>query len=87
MEGGKFAIGGSRGARHMTERRTYSDPALVPYVGQIVYFIDNDDLRNRLFVYEVNFEVGRPGTRSVGRNRAITGDFICHAREDIKVRS
>jgi hypothetical protein len=79
LEGGRFAIGGSRGAKHMTERWWYQDPLLIPYVGQIVYFADNDDLRGRISVHEVTFKVGKPGTRGAGRNRSVTGDFICYA--------
>jgi hypothetical protein len=78
LEGGRFAIGGSRGAKHMTSRHIYSDPALVPYVGKIVYFID-DGLKDRIMVHEVTFEVGAPGTRGAGRNRSVTGRFICYA--------
>lgn len=83
LEGGRFVVGGSRGAKRMTERRVYSNPALVPYVGKIVYFIDDDDLKDRLTVYEVTFEMGNPGTRGAGRNRSVTGKFICRVtRED-----
>ena len=83
LDGGRFVVGGSRGAKHMTERRVYQGQALVPYVGQIIYFIDDDDLKDRLTVYEVTFEMGRPGTRGAGRNRSVTGKFICRVtRED-----
>ena len=86
LEGGRFSIGGSRGAKHMTERRTYSDPALVPFVGKIIYFIDDDDWKDRITVYEVTFEMGKPGTRGAGRNRSVTGDFICRAVREEKVK-
>lgn len=86
LEGGRFTIGGSRAAKHMTERRTYLDPALVPYVGQIIYFIDDDDLKNRISVYEVTFEMGQPGTRGAERNRSVTGDFICYAHPETGIR-
>ena len=79
LEGGRFTIGGSRGAKHMTDRRVYADRLLVPYVGKIVYFVDNDDLRNRISVYRVTFKVGKKGTRGAGRNRSVPGDFICYA--------
>lgn len=72
-------IGGSRGAKHMTDRRVWADPLLVPYVGQIVYFVDDDDMKDRLTIYEVTFEMGKPGTRGAGRNRSVTGKFICMA--------
>lgn len=80
LEGGRIAIGGSRGAKHMTGRYVYGDSLLVPYVGQIVYFVDDDSDR-RVTVYEVTFEMGAPGTRGAGRNRSVTGDFICYARQ------
>ena len=79
LEGGRFSIGGSRGAKHMTTRRIYHHPALVPYVGKIVYFTDQDDLKGRIMVNEVTFEVGAPGTRGAGRNRSVIGKFICSA--------
>jgi len=79
LEGGRIEIGGSRGSRHMTSRYVYADPLLVPYVGQIVYFVDDDDRHGRLSIYEVTFEVGVHGTRGEGRNRSVTGDFICYA--------
>lgn len=81
LAGGRIVIGGSRGAKHMTSRYVYADPLLVPYVGQIVYFVDDDSDR-RVTVYEVTFDVGRPGTRGAGRNRSVTGDFICYARQE-----
>lgn len=84
LEGGRFSIGGSRGAKHMTERIVYQDALLVPYVGQIVYFVDDDDLKDRIAVYKVAFEVGKPETRGAGRNRSVTGDFICRALREEK---
>lgn len=80
LDGGRFTIGGSRGSKHMTDRRVYEHPLLVPHVDKIVYFVDDDDRQGRISVYEVTFEVGKPGTRGAGRNRSITGDFICYAR-------
>ena len=79
LEGGRFTIGGSRGAKHTTTRMVYANPALIPYVDKIVYFTDNDDLKGRIMVHEVRFEVGAPGTRGAGRNRSVTGRFICMA--------
>jgi hypothetical protein len=66
----------------MTERRTYSHPSLARYVGQIIYFTDDDDMYNRIMVHEVTFDMGRPGTRSAGRNRSVTGKFICRADQE-----
>jgi hypothetical protein len=85
LEGGRFTIGGARGSKHMTERRVYADPLLVPYVGQIIYFVDNDDREGRISVYEVTFDVGKPGTRGTNRNRSVTGKFVCYARQEEKV--
>lgn len=80
LDGGRITVGGSRGAKHDTVQRVYQDPLLVPYVGQIVYFVDDDDMQNRITIYEVTFEMGKPGTRGAGRNRSVTGKFICMAR-------
>lgn len=63
----------------MTERHLYAHPLLLPWIGQIVYFVDDDDRQGRITVYEVTFEVGKPGTCGSGRNRSVTGDFICYA--------
>ena len=87
LDGGRFSVGGSRGAKQLTERWWYQHPRLQPYVGQIVYFADNDYRQGKVAVHEVTFEVGEPGTRGEGRTRAVTGDFICYADREARPAS
>jgi hypothetical protein len=43
-------------------------------------------MKNRITVYEVTFEMGKLGTRGAGRNRSVTGDFICRANREEKAQ-
>ena len=63
LDGGIIEIGGSRGAKHMTTRRRYQSDRLVPLVGEIVYFVDDDDLDDRVSIHVAHFVDGRASTR------------------------